>query len=99
MGLRPVRLGCRLLASVGAISAVVLLPAAAWAQSDYPTPSTTPPSTDCVLDESGAEVCGTAATRLPATGTNIEAIAAIGAATTVGGLALVALGRRARANT
>jgi hypothetical protein len=88
--------------------AVALLAPAAFAQTDYPTTSTTP-TTNCQGTTDTVSVCGTSVTNPPGvtvkaasvtsgslafTGGNIALLVGLGLVAAVGGVVLVRLGRR-----
>lgn len=79
---------------------IVMLPTAAVAQEgDYPTPSTTVTTKQCVPGDN-TEVCGTVVTvprgnsSLPFTGGNVAMLTVLGLAVAAAGAGLVWVGRR-----
>jgi hypothetical protein len=86
---------------IGALSLLVLAPAAAFAQTtnpDYPSPSvsTTIPTGGTVSGVSvQAAQTSTSSGTLPFTGGNIALLVGLGLVATVGGVILVRFGRRA----
>jgi hypothetical protein len=87
--------------AAAAVVGGVMAPAAAVAQGDYPTPSSTPTVTPQVAGAETARVEGAQAARpvsggatLPFTGGEVAALAIAGAGVTGAGVVLVALGRR-----
>jgi hypothetical protein len=112
MGTRSVQRLCRLLAVIG-LGLAVLAPVAAWAQTDgsgYPnTPTTGTTPVNCA-NPANRQVCGTSVIvraastssgassgTLAFTGGNIALLVGLGLVTSVGGVVLVRLGRRANA--
>jgi hypothetical protein len=78
---------------------IVMLPSAAMAADDYPTPSTTVTTTQCTPGDN-TEVCGTVVTvprdpgSMPFTGGNVAMLTVIGLAVVLAGAGLVWVGKR-----